>query len=46
VILGALSTGLALPPEAWQEGIRQSVKPQFIEINLKAFQAGAALGAH
>lgn len=46
VILGALSTGLTLPPEAWQEGIRQSVKAQFIEINLKAFQAGAALGGH
>jgi indolepyruvate ferredoxin oxidoreductase beta subunit len=45
VILGALSTGLTLPPEAWQEGIRQSVKPQFLEINLKAFHVGAALGA-
>jgi len=45
VILGALSTGLTLPAEAWQEGIRQSVKAQFLEINLKAFQAGAALGA-
>jgi indolepyruvate ferredoxin oxidoreductase, beta subunit len=40
VFLGALSTGLTLPPDAWQEGIRQSVKPRFLDINLQAFQAG------
>ncbi len=43
VILGALSTGLSLPAEAWQEGIRQSVKPKFVDINLRAFAAGAAM---
>jgi indolepyruvate ferredoxin oxidoreductase beta subunit len=43
VILGALSNGLTLPSEAWQAGIRQAVKPQFLEINLKAFRAGEGL---
>jgi indolepyruvate ferredoxin oxidoreductase beta subunit len=45
VILGAVSNGLTLPAQAWQEGIRQSVKPQFVEINLKAFELGATLKA-
>jgi indolepyruvate ferredoxin oxidoreductase, beta subunit len=44
IILGALSNGLTLTPEAWTEGIRQSVKPKFLEINLKAFDEGARLG--
>lgn len=43
VFLGALSKGLSLPAEAWQEGIRQSVKPKFLDINLRAFKAGAEL---
>jgi indolepyruvate ferredoxin oxidoreductase beta subunit len=43
VILGALAKGLTLPTEAWQEGIRHSVKPRFLDINLRAFQAGQAL---
>jgi indolepyruvate ferredoxin oxidoreductase beta subunit len=43
VILGALSTGLTLPAQAWQQGICQSVKPNFVDINLRAFAAGSAL---
>jgi indolepyruvate ferredoxin oxidoreductase beta subunit len=43
VFLGALSKGMTLPAEAWQEGIKQSVKPKFLDINLKAFQAGVEL---
>ena len=43
VILGALAKGLVLPAEAWREGIRQSVKPRFLDINLRAFEAGQAL---
>lgn len=39
-LLGALSTGLDLPEEAWTEAIIQSVAPQHQEINLKAFAAG------
>jgi indolepyruvate ferredoxin oxidoreductase, beta subunit len=41
VVVGALSTGLTLPLQAWQEAIRQSVKPQFLEVNLRAFEAGS-----
>jgi indolepyruvate ferredoxin oxidoreductase beta subunit len=41
VILGALSNGLTLSSDAWAEGIRQSVKPAYVDINLKAFSAGA-----
>ena len=43
VILGALAPGLTLPDEAWTQGIRDSVKPRFLDVNLKAFQAGVAL---
>ncbi len=40
VIMGALSTGLELPVEKWQEAIRKSVKPKFVELNLEAFEKG------
>jgi indolepyruvate ferredoxin oxidoreductase, beta subunit len=43
VIIGAISTGLALPAEAWHEAIRQSVKPKFVDINLRAFETGMKL---
>lgn len=42
VLLGALSKGLELEESVWEEAIRKTVKPQFIEINLKAFAAGRA----
>jgi indolepyruvate ferredoxin oxidoreductase beta subunit len=42
VVVGALSTGLSLPREAWHQAIRQSVKPKFVELNLRAFDAGVA----
>ena len=44
IVVGVLSTGLNLPREAWVEAIRQSVKPKFLEANLKAFEAGEHLG--
>jgi indolepyruvate ferredoxin oxidoreductase beta subunit len=44
IILGALSNGLTLPAEAWAEGIRQSVKPKFVDLNLKAFHEGLQIG--
>jgi len=44
IVLGALSIGLTLPAEAWAEGIRQSVKPRFLDINVKAFGEGARIG--
>lgn len=40
VVVGALSMGLTLPLEAWQQAIRQAVKPRFVEVNLRAFEAG------
>jgi indolepyruvate ferredoxin oxidoreductase beta subunit len=40
VLLGALSTGLDLPMEAWKKAIEDSVKPKFREMNLKAFDIG------
>ncbi|NLH17282.1 MAG: indolepyruvate oxidoreductase subunit beta [Phycisphaerae bacterium] len=40
ILLGALSTGLDLPPEVWKKAIEESVKPKFREMNLKAFDIG------
>ena len=41
ILLGALSTRLDLPDEAWIEAIRRSVKEQFVEINIQAFRRGS-----
>jgi len=40
ILLGAMSTRLELPVEAWQDAIRRCVKEQFVAINLKAFEIG------
>jgi indolepyruvate ferredoxin oxidoreductase beta subunit len=40
VLLGALSTGLDLPLEAWHKAIGSCVKSQYVELNLKAFEEG------
>ena len=40
ILLGAMSTRLDLPVEAWQDAIRQCVKEKFVEINLHAFKIG------
>ena len=41
ILLGALSRGLAgISPEVWEEAIRTSVKPQFVDSNLAAFHFG------
>ncbi len=42
VMLGALSKLLDLKPLNWEEAIKESVKPQFLEINLKAFMLGVS----
>lgn len=39
-VMGALSQGLDLSEEAWQEAIRISIKERFLEMNLKAFELG------
>lgn len=41
-LLGATSIGLDLPEETWLEAIRKTVKPKFLDVNLKAFAAGRA----
>ena len=43
VIVGVLSTALDLPVDAWHEAIKTTVKTRFIDINLKAFEAGRGL---
>ncbi|MDR1962967.1 MAG: indolepyruvate oxidoreductase subunit beta [Planctomycetaceae bacterium] len=40
ILLGAMSTRLDLPETSWIEAIRRSVKEQFCDINIKAFQKG------
>ncbi len=40
ILLGAMSTKLALPEQAWTEAIRRSVKDKFVDINIQAFQRG------
>jgi indolepyruvate ferredoxin oxidoreductase beta subunit len=40
VLLGAMSTRLDLPEDAWTTAIRRSVKEKFLDINIKAFQRG------
>lgn len=40
VLLGAISTGLDLPEQAWKDAIASTVKKQFVDLNLKAFDIG------
>ena len=40
VLLGALSRGLDLPQEAWEEAISASVKDKHRDLNLRAFKIG------
>jgi indolepyruvate ferredoxin oxidoreductase, beta subunit len=40
VVLGALSTGLDLPVEAWHEAVARSVPPKHKDLNLRAFEEG------
>ena len=40
VLLGKLSKYLDIPQEKWIKAIEQTVKPQFVELNKKAFQLG------
>ncbi len=43
VLLGAMSSALSLPEDAWAEAISQCVKPKFRDINVQAFKEGLAL---
>jgi len=40
VLLGALAGQMDIPKEVWLEAVRGTVKPQFVEMNLKAFELG------
>jgi len=43
VMTGALSVHLGIPEDAWLRAIRDSVKERFVDMNLKAFEAGRAI---
>ena len=44
VLLGRLARSLPeIPKDAWYEAIRSSVKPKFVEVNLRAFDLGYSL---
>lgn len=40
VLMGRLSLGLDIAAEKWNEAIRNTVAPKFVEMNLKAFALG------
>lgn len=40
IMIGALSNHLDIDESVWHEAIRLLVKPQFVELNLKAFELG------
>ncbi|MEN6356965.1 MAG: indolepyruvate oxidoreductase subunit beta [Armatimonadota bacterium] len=40
VMIGALANHTDIPDDIWRESIRQLVKPKFLELNLKAYDAG------
>lgn len=42
VMIGALSNHMDVEDEVWREAIRSLVKPQLVELNLKAYDAGKA----
>lgn len=43
IILGALFPVLDFKPEHWEKAIAQSVKPQFLDLNMEAFRVGREL---
>ncbi len=44
-LLGAMSRAMDLQPEHWEAAIRQCVKEKFVDLNLKAFDAGRSVQA-
>ena len=40
VLMGRLAKYFDIPYDKWVEAIKVSVKPQFVEVNLKAFDLG------
>ncbi|MBM4329255.1 MAG: indolepyruvate oxidoreductase subunit beta [Deltaproteobacteria bacterium] len=44
ILLGVLSKYLDMPGEAYEEVLKESLKPKLVDINLKAFRQGRSLG--
>ena len=42
VLLGALSSFLPIPPDAWQAALHERVPAKFLDVNLRAFDLGRA----
>ena len=40
ILLGAMSSQLEIPQDAWETAIQKSVKPKFVDVNLQAFHCG------
>lgn len=40
VLIGLLSSLMDIPVQAWQEALKATVKPKFLEVNRKAFELG------
>ncbi|MCE5313456.1 MAG: indolepyruvate oxidoreductase subunit beta [Armatimonadota bacterium] len=40
VMIGALANHTGISDDVWREGIRLLVKPKFLDLNLKAYEAG------
>jgi len=45
VLIGAISNLLPFEADAFEEAIKSSVKPKFVDINIEAFQRGRAVTA-
>jgi len=43
VLMGVLAARCSLPPACWEQALRQTVKPRFIDLNLAAFAKGREL---
>jgi indolepyruvate ferredoxin oxidoreductase beta subunit len=43
VVIGALSGYLNLEQDIWEKALRLRIKPQFLDVNLRAFAAGQEL---
>ena len=44
VLMGVLSASTEIPEEIWLQALEQTVKPQFLELNKKAFALGREAG--
>ncbi len=45
VLMGVLSASTDIPEEVWLDALKKTVKPQFLELNQKAFALGRAAAA-